>query len=74
MWSILQAEGIDPAPRRAGISWKEFLHSQAKGIIACDFVDVDTAFLRRFYALVFVEIATCRVHLAGVTSNPNAPG
>ena len=51
VWSILQEEGIDPAPKRAGLSWKEFLRSQAEGIIACDFVAVDTAFLRRFYAL-----------------------
>jgi putative transposase len=54
------------------MSWKGFLRSQAEGIIACDFVAVDTAFLRRFYALLFIEIATRRVHLAGVTSNPNA--
>jgi putative transposase len=54
------------------MSWKGFLRSQAEGIIACDFVPVDTAFLRRFYALLFIEIATRRVHLAGVTSNPNA--
>jgi putative transposase len=47
VWSILQEEGIDPAPRRAGLSGKEFLRSQAEGIIACDFVAVDTAFLRR---------------------------
>ena len=72
VWSILQEEGIDPAPRRAGPSWKEFLRSQAKGIIACDFVAVDTAFFRRFYALLIIEIATRRVHLAGVTSNPDA--
>jgi len=72
VWSILHEAGIDPAPGRAGPSWKEFLRSQAKGIIACDFVAVDSAFLRRFYALLFVEIATRRVHLAGVTSNPNA--
>lgn len=72
VWSILQQAGIDPAPRRAGPSWKEFLRSQAKGIIACDFVAIDTAFLRRFYALLFIEIATRRVHLVGVTSNPNA--
>jgi transposase InsO family protein len=72
VWSILQEAGIDPAPRRAGMSWKGFLRSQAEGIIACDFVAVDTAFLRRFYALLFIEIATRRVHLAGVTSNPNA--
>jgi putative transposase len=72
VWSILREEGIDPAPRRAGPSWKEFLRSQAEGIIACDFVAIDTAFLRRFYALLFIEIATRRVHLAGATSNPNA--
>jgi transposase len=58
VWSILKREGIDPAPRRKGPSWKEFLRSQAEGIIACDFVAVDTAFLRRFYALLFIEIAT----------------
>ena len=72
VWSILQEAGIDPAPRRAGPSWSEFLRSQAKGIIASDFVAVDTAFFRRVYALVFIEIATRRVYLAGVTSNPNA--
>jgi putative transposase len=72
VWSILKDEGIDPAPRRAGLSWREFLSRQATGIIACDFLTVDTVFLRRFYALFFIEIATRRVHLAGVTSNPNA--
>jgi hypothetical protein len=72
VWSILKDDGIDPAPRRAGLSWREFLRAQAKSIIACDFVTVDTVFLRRFYALFFVEIATRRVHLAGVTSSPDA--
>jgi putative transposase len=72
VWSILKDEGIDPAPRRAGPSWREFLNRQAVSIIACDFLTVDTVFMRRFYALFFVEIATRRVHLAGVTSNPDA--
>ena len=72
VWSILQEAGIDPAPRRAGPSWSEFLRSQAKGIIASDFVAVDTAFFRRVYALVFIEIATRWVYLAGVTPSPNA--
>jgi putative transposase len=72
VWSLLRDEGIDPAPRRAGPSWKEFLRAQAEGIIACDFIAVETVFLRRFYALLFIEIATRRVHLAGVTSHPDA--
>jgi hypothetical protein len=72
VWSILRRKGIDPAPRRTGQSWGEFLRAQAEGILACDFIAVDTVFLRRFYALLFIEIATRRVHLAGVTSNPDA--
>jgi putative transposase len=72
VWSILKDEGIDPAPRRAGLSWREFLRAQAEGIIACDFLTVDTVFLRRFYVLFFIEVATRRVHLAGVTPNPDA--
>ena len=72
VWSILRSEGIDHTTRRSGLSWREFLNRQAAGIIACDFLTVDTVFLRRFYAFFFIEIATRRVHLAGVTSNPDA--
>jgi putative transposase len=68
---ILRREGIDAAPRRAGLSWKEFLRAQASGILACDFVAVDTVLLRRLFVLLFIEIETRRVHLAGVTSNPD---
>ena len=71
VWSILRKEGIDPAPTRTGLSWRQFLNRQAAGIVACDFLTVDTVFLRRFYALFFIEIATRGVHLAGVTSRPD---
>lgn len=71
VWEILRREGIDPAPRRAGLSWKEFLRAQASGILACDFVTVDTAFLGRLFILFFIEVETRRVHLAGVTSKPD---
>jgi putative transposase len=37
VWEILNTEGIDPAPRRRGLTWKESLTSQARGIIAVDF-------------------------------------
>jgi putative transposase len=63
--------GIDPVPRRAGPTWKQFLTAQARGIIAGDFVHVDTVLLRRLYALIVIEHGTRRVHLAGITANPD---
>src|ERR1017187_6310650 len=33
VWAILRAAGIDPAPRRSGASWRQFLHAQAAGIV-----------------------------------------
>lgn len=63
---------IEPAPRRSGLSWKDFLRRQASGIVACDFLTVDTVFLRRLYVLFFIEIGSGKVHLGGHTSNPNA--
>ena len=70
VWQILHDAGIDPAPRRAGPTWKQFLTAQARGILAVDFVHVDTVQLRRLYALIIIEHGTRRVHLAGITANP----
>jgi putative transposase len=46
VWQILTRAGIDPAPRRSGPTWKQFLTAQAHGIISCDFLTVDTVLLR----------------------------
>ena len=70
VWEILRAAGIDPAPRRSGPTWRQFLHVQAAGILAVDFLHVDTVLLRRLYLLVFIEHGTRRMHLGGVTSHP----
>ena len=70
VWEILHAAGIDPAPRRAGPTWRQFLHAQAAGILAVDFLHVDTVLLKRLYVLVFIEHGTRRMHLGGVTANP----
>ena len=72
VWEILTKAGVDPAPRRSGPTWREFLHAQAEHVISCDFLHVDTVLLRRLYVLIFVEHATRRLHVAGVTRNPSA--
>ena len=71
IWQILHDAGIDPAPRRTGPTWKQFLNAQARGMIAADFVHVDTALLRRIYALIIIEHGTRRAHLAGITARPD---
>jgi putative transposase len=73
VWTILREAGIEPAPRRLESSWAEFLRRQAASILECDFLTVDTVFLKRFYILFFIELASRRVHLAGVTSKPDGP-
>jgi putative transposase len=47
VWSILTKAGVDPASRRSGPTWTQFLSAQAKGILACDFLHVDTIGLTR---------------------------
>lgn len=70
MWEILHAAGIDPAPRRAGATWRQFLTAQAHAIIACAFLVVETVLLKRLYVLIFIEHGTRKLHLAGVTAHP----
>ena len=68
---ILHAAGIGPAPRRKGPTWQQFLTTQARGILAADFVHVGTVVLQRIYALIVIEHGTRRVHLAGITASPD---
>jgi hypothetical protein len=70
VWEILRAAGIDPAPRRPGPTWRQFMHARAAGILAVDFFHVDTVLLKRLYVLVFIEHGTRRMHLGGVTASP----
>jgi len=52
VYEVLRAAGIDPAPSRDGPTWRQFPHAQAAGILAVDFLHVDTVRLSRLYVLV----------------------
>jgi transposase len=54
--SLLKRHEIPPAPRRSAPSWRTFLRAQAQGVVACDFLTVDTAWLRRFYGLIWTGL------------------
>jgi putative transposase len=67
---ILRRHRLGPAPRRGGPSWTAFLHVQAGGMLACDFLTVETVGLTRPYVLFIVELDRRRVHLVGLTAHP----
>jgi putative transposase len=71
VWNILQRHGIDPAPKRASVSWRGFLRQQTAVILECDFFTVETLWVRRFYVLFFIELSRRRVYLAGISANPD---
>ena len=70
VWEILRAAGVEPAPRRSGPAWRQFLHAQAAGILAVGFLHAGTVLLKRLHVLVFIEHGSRRMHLGGVTAHP----
>jgi transposase InsO family protein len=71
--TVLLGNGLQPAPRRPPTTWRAFLRAQATGIIATDFFTVETVRLKTFYILFFIELATRRVRIGGVTDHPSGP-
>jgi putative transposase len=69
---VLRRLRIPPAPQRSGLTWRQFLRTQAVTMLACDFFRVDCAVtLRRVYAFFVIEIGSRHVHVLGVTAHPD---
>jgi transposase InsO family protein len=69
--STLAESGIPPAPQRDRHNWRAFLPHQGESMVACDFMTVDTVWLRRLYVLVFLSIGSRRVEYVACTSDPD---
>ncbi len=69
--SILAAAGVPPVPERDGLSWRRFLRQQAAAVLACDFLTVETVWLKRIYVLFFISLERRRIELVATTSNPD---
>jgi putative transposase len=75
--NILRRHHLEPAPqrRKAGMSWAQFLKMHWEVLAATDFFTVEVATwhgLVTYYVLVVMELATRRVHIAGITPHPTA--
>jgi putative transposase len=56
---------------RSGQTWKTFIENHAKQIFAVDFLTQTTAFFAVVYIFVVMEIASRRIVLINVTTNPS---
>ncbi len=54
-----------------GQRWSTFLRNHAHEIWACDFLQAYDVFFRRFFAFVFIELATRKVMFAATTRFPS---
>ena len=59
-----------PGRQQTGLTWSQFLRSQAEAILACDFFTVDLLDGTQAYVLAVIEHATRRIRILGVTLHP----
>jgi hypothetical protein len=73
--NILKEHGIPPAPKRQpSMPWADFVKFHEDVLSACDFftAEVFTPFgLITYYVLSFIQVGSRKVHLAGITPNPD---
>jgi hypothetical protein len=62
----LREAGLGPVGTRGGMTWREFVRTHRRSILAVDFFTVETIWLQRLYVLFFIELGSRRVHYRGV--------
>lgn len=71
---ILRENGFDPGPKRGHGTWHDFIARHMKTVWATDFFTKKVWTLRgpvTYYVLFFIHLRTRRVHIAGMTPNPD---
>ena len=74
MARIIKENGLDPGPKRGEGTWHDFVQRHLRTLWACDFFCKPVWTLRgpiMYYVLFFIHIETRRVHVVGMTPNPN---
>ncbi len=73
--NVLKRNGFRPAPKRKPeIAWADFIKAHEDVLCACDFFTTEVITrgeLMTYYVLFFIQIASRKVHIAGVTVNPD---
>ena len=72
---VLRRHGLPPAPKRKGLSWKQFIQSHLEVTWAADFFTEEVwtmGGLVTFYVLFFIHLGTRGVQIAGCTPEPKA--
>ena len=73
--NILQRHGLPPAPeRKKTTTWREFIRSHWDILVATDFFTTEVwtrSGLVTYYILFFIQVGSRKVHIAGLTPNPN---
>ena len=75
--NVLREHGLEPAPERMKrTTWREFLAAHWDVLAAADFFTVEvwtSRGLTRFTVLVLIQLASRRVHIAGISAEPDGP-
>ncbi len=75
--NILKRHNLLPAPeRKKTTTWREFIRSHWDILVATDFFTTEVWTKRglvTYYILFFIQVGSRRVHIAGLTTNPNGP-